>query len=118
MCLWLQSKYKYTIIRKNILPYFVYILSCVDGTLYTGIATDVVRRFVEHKEGKGAKYTRAHKPSKVVYQEKVGTRSEAQKREAEIKKLSRIKKLAMIRECASQAFWVRSLCASPLLDQT
>jgi putative endonuclease len=78
--------------------YFVYILRCVDGTLYTGIATDVARRFAEHKEGRGAKYTRAHKPVKIVYQEKVGTRSKAQSREAEIKKLSRTKKLAIIRE--------------------
>ncbi len=98
MCLWPQSKYKYTIIHKNILPYFVYILSCVDETLYTGIATDVVRRFVEHKEGRGAKYTRAHKPERIVYTEEVGSRSEAQKREAAIKKMPRIKKLAL---CAS-----------------
>lgn len=70
----------------------------MDDTLYTGIATDVARRFQEHKEGRGAKYTRAHKPVKIVYQEKVGARSNAQSREAEIKKFSRIKKLAMTRE--------------------
>ncbi len=80
------------------MPYFIYILRCADDTLYTGIATDVTRRFEEHRLGLGAKYTRAHKPVRVVYQEKIGSRSDAQKREAAIKKLTRIKKLAMIRE--------------------
>ena len=81
--------------------YFVYILECKDATLYTGIATDVERRFEEHKRGEGAKYTRAHKPVKIVYKKKVGNRSLAQKREAEIKKFPRTKKLALIRELCS-----------------
>lgn len=77
--------------------YSVYILCCVDKTLYTGVATDVKRRFLEHKRGVGAKYTRSHKPMKIVYQEKVGTRGDAQKREAEIKKMTRAKKLDLIK---------------------
>ena len=75
--------------------YSVYILRCVDGTLYTGIATDVERRFLEHKEGRGAKYTRAHKPLTIVHQEESGTRSAAQQREAQIKKMTRAQKLAL-----------------------
>jgi putative endonuclease len=79
--------------------YVVYIIRCHDGTLYTGIATDVVRRFNLHASGKGAKYTRAHPVAEIVYVQNVGTRSQAQEREAAIKKLSRTKKLALIMEC-------------------
>jgi len=76
--------------------YFVYILLCKDDSLYTGIATDVGRRFEEHKAGKGSKYTRARKVKQVVYTEKHKTRSEAQKREAQIKSMTRKKKLELI----------------------
>lgn len=85
--------------------YWVYILECSDarpddpvgrGSLYTGIATDVRRRFSEHVAGTGAKYTRAHPPKKIVYQQKFPTRSTALKREIEIKKLPRAAKLALI----------------------
>ncbi len=76
--------------------YFVYILECGDGTLYTGITTDVERRFQEHKEGKGSHYTLARKVVKVLYSEKQKDRSSALKREAEIKKFPRIKKLELI----------------------
>ena len=77
--------------------YFVYLLQCKDSSLYTGITTDVERRLQEHKEGKGAKYTRTHGAQKIVYTEKCKDRSEASKREIEIKKLSREKKLALIK---------------------
>lgn len=75
--------------------YFVYLLQCDDGTLYTGITTDVERRFVEHKSGKTSHYTNAHKPLKILYTEKHRNRSSALKREAEIKKLPREKKLIL-----------------------
>jgi putative endonuclease len=78
--------------------YFVYILKCKDGTLYTGIATDVERRLTEHQGKKGARYTRAKGAGKIVYKEEVGTRSEALKREAEIKKWRREKKLKFIKK--------------------
>lgn len=78
--------------------YFVYILQCSDGTLYTGIATDVRRRFAEHLAGTGAKYTRSHPPKKIVYQQRFKTRSQALKREAEIKNLTRKEKLALIEQ--------------------
>jgi putative endonuclease len=75
--------------------YFVYVLKCEDGTLYTGITTDLARRFDEHKRGIGAKYTRAHKVAKILYSERKRTRSSAQKREAEIKSWPRKKKLQL-----------------------
>lgn len=77
--------------------YFIYILKCKDGSLYTGITTDVKRRFAEHKAGKGGAYTRSHHPSKIVYTEKKKNRSGASRREIEIKKLDRAKKLALIK---------------------
>ncbi len=77
--------------------YFLYILTCKDGSLYTGITTDVARRFEEHKSGKGAHYTRGHKPEKVAYTEEYPSRSAALKREAEIKKWPREKKLKLVK---------------------
>lgn len=77
--------------------YFVYILQCVDKSLYTGITTDVDRRFKEHCEGKGGHYTSSHKPKKIVYVETVSNRSQALKREARIKRLSHQEKLVLIK---------------------
>ncbi len=73
--------------------YFVYILKCSDGSLYTGITTDLKRRLSEHKSGAGGHYTRAKKVVKIVYTEKRRNRSSALKREAEIKSWKREKKL-------------------------
>ncbi|OGG61084.1 hypothetical protein A3C87_02955 [Candidatus Kaiserbacteria bacterium RIFCSPHIGHO2_02_FULL_49_34] len=77
--------------------YFVYILECKDGTLYTGIATDVARRFTEHQSGTGSKYTRAKGVVRVLYQEKAEGRSAASKREIAIKNLTREQKFALAR---------------------
>jgi putative endonuclease len=77
--------------------YYVYILRCKDGSLYAGITTDVERRFKEHRAGTGGHYTRSHKPEKVLYREKAGTRSNALKREAEIKSWPREKKMQFVR---------------------
>ncbi len=77
--------------------WFVYILRCSDNTLYTGVTTDVPRRFKEHVAGKtGAKYTRGRKPLAVVYVETCASRSEAQVRESVIKKLRRDEKELLI----------------------
>jgi putative endonuclease len=73
--------------------YHVYLLECTDGSIYTGITTDVERRFKEHQEGKASNYTRAHKVVKVLYTEKQKDRSSALKREAEIKGWSKVEKL-------------------------
>ena len=74
----------------------VYILQCGDGSLYTGITTNVERRLLQHRTAKGAKYTRSHLPVTVVYTEDATDRSAATIREAEIKKLSRVQKLRLI----------------------
>ena len=80
----------------------VYMIQATDGSLYTGITTDVQRRFNEHLNGqkagkKGAKYFQGRKPEKIVYVEEGHDRSSASKREAEIKKLRRDQKLALIK---------------------
>ncbi len=77
--------------------YFVYILECADGSLYTGVTTDVARRFAEHAAGTGARYTRAHGAERIVYTEACADRGAAQKREAAIKRLSRGEKLELMR---------------------
>ncbi len=78
------------------MSYFVYILKCKDGTLYTGITNDLAKRLEAHKKGTGARYTRSHPPEKIAYSEKYRTKSRALKREAEIKRLSRPQKLKLI----------------------
>ena len=75
----------------------LYILRCGDGTLYTGITTDVPRRLEAHRQGRGAKYTRGRGPLELIYQEECGTHSEALKRELEVKALSRMEKERLIR---------------------
>jgi putative endonuclease len=77
--------------------YFVYILECKDKSLYTGITTDVARRFAEHKKGTGSKSVRAKQAVKIVYTERKLNRSTASKREAAIKKLSRKEKLELLK---------------------
>lgn len=76
--------------------YFVYIIRCGDGTLYTGSTDDVDRRFLLHSNGKGAKYTRGRGALKLVYTEKLPTWSDALKREYAIKKLTRAQKELLI----------------------
>ncbi len=78
--------------------YYIYLLECADKSIYTGITTDVLRRFHEHKNGEGAHYTRAHKVLKILYTEEHPDRSSALKREARIKKWTRAKKLLFIVE--------------------
>lgn len=77
--------------------YFVYLIQCADDTIYTGITTDVARRFREHREGRGGHYTAAKKAQRVLYTEKHPSRGSAQKREAEIKKWKREAKLDLVR---------------------
>ena len=80
------------------LMYYVYILKCSDNTLYTGITTNLDRRIEEHNHSsKGAKYTRARRPVKLMYSEEYVDRSTASKREYQIKKkMTRIEKLELI----------------------
>jgi predicted GIY-YIG superfamily endonuclease len=76
--------------------WYVYILRCKDGTLYTGSTDDVQRRLAVHNSGKGAKYTRGRLPVEVVYTEACESYSTALKREYAIKQLTRQEKLNMI----------------------
>ena len=78
------------------MAYFVYILRCADGTLYTGTAADIDRRAAAHNRGKGAKYTRSRLPVEVVYREACSDKGAALRREYAIKQLSRRDKLALI----------------------
>ncbi len=79
--------------------WFVYIIQCGDFSLYTGIATDVDRRFAEHESqgAKSAKYLRGRIPLTLLYQQEIGSRSEASKVELRIKSLSRKEKLELIK---------------------
>ncbi len=76
--------------------HFVYILSCADGTLYTGWTTDLDARVSAHSKGQGAKYTKVRLPVSLVYSEAFGDKSAALKREIAIKKLSRSQKERLI----------------------
>ena len=77
---------------------YVYILKCADGTLYTGWTNDLEKRIVTHNSGNGAKYTRSRLPVELVYHEEFESKSDALKREHEIKKLSREQKLELIKK--------------------
>lgn len=77
--------------------YSLYIVECADGTLYTGIATDVDRRLREHTDGpRGAKYLRRRGPLRLVFREAIGDRAAASRAEARVKRLSRADKLALV----------------------
>lgn len=77
--------------------WFVYVLRCADGSLYTGITTDPARRLAEHNAGaQGARYTRSRRPVQLVYAEPAPDRAHATRREAVLKRLPRRAKLALI----------------------
>jgi putative endonuclease len=79
------------------MDWFVYIIESTDGSLYTGVTTDIDRRFSEHRDKRtGARFFRGRTPLRVVYSENHPDRSSAQKREADIKKLKRKEKLELI----------------------
>ena len=78
--------------------YWVYMLRCSDGSLYTGYTIDLGRRLASHRSGRGSKYTRARLPVDLVYSEEAPSLGSALKREIEIKKLSRSQKLLLCSE--------------------
>jgi len=78
--------------------HFVYIVECADGTLYTGYTINIDRRILAHNAGKGARYTRAHRPVKLLVSWVFSTKSEALRMEATIKRLSRPQKLHLIEQ--------------------
>ncbi|MFW5443774.1 MAG: GIY-YIG nuclease family protein [Methylococcaceae bacterium] len=88
----------------------VYIIHCSDGSLYTGISTDVAKRYQQHAVQQGAKYFRGRKPRELVYQENDHDRSSASRRELEIKKLSRVNKIQLISSADNQIKQVDMHC--------
>lgn len=78
--------------------WYLYLVRCANGHLYTGVTTDVARRFSEHQSGgiKSAKYLRGKGPLTLMYQEQVGSHGDALRREIAVKKLSRAQKLTLI----------------------
>lgn len=77
--------------------WYVYILLCSDNSLYTGSTNNLEKRFLDHRNGKGGRYTRSHKPLEIIYSEEFSSKSVALKREAEIKRWNRIKKIRDLR---------------------
>lgn len=80
------------------MAWYVYILRCGDGSLYTGITDDVEKRLAAHRTGKGAKYTRGRGPLELVYWQEQPDKSAALRRELEIKKMPRQRKLELLRK--------------------
>ena len=76
-------------------PWFLYIVRCADGTLYTGITNNLERRCKMHNEGKGARYTRPRRPVELIYQEMLKSRTAALVRECAVKALPRKSKQAL-----------------------
>jgi len=78
--------------------WFVYMLRCRDGSLYTGITKDLRRRVAAHRAGQGSRYTRSHLPVRLVYRERRATRAAALQREAAIKRMSATAKGRLVRQ--------------------
>jgi putative endonuclease len=78
------------------MTYYVYVILCTDGSFYTGYTKNIDTRIKLHESGKGARYTRMHKPQKIAYLELFDTRAQAMKREKAIKRLTHQQKLNLI----------------------
>jgi putative endonuclease len=78
------------------MPYYVYVILCVDGSFYTGYTRDIDARVRLHQSGRGARYTRIHKPQRVAYCELFDSRAKAMRREKELKKMTHQQKLNLI----------------------
>jgi len=83
------------------MTFFCYMLECADGSYYTGWSTDPERRCRQHNAGRGARYTRSHRPVRLVYVEQLPDRTSAMRREIQIKRLGRAAKERLINEQAS-----------------
>jgi len=78
------------------MPYYVYVILCIDESFYTGYTKNIETRIKLHESGKGARYTKMHKPQKIAYLEVFDSRAQAMKREKQIKKLTHQQKLNLI----------------------
>ena len=85
-------------VKSDLNNWLVYMIHCSDNSLYTGITTDIEKRFARHKNKKGAKYFFGREPKEIVFLEKGHNRSSAGKREYELKHYSRLEKLALIKQ--------------------
>jgi putative endonuclease len=79
------------------MPFYCYILECADGSYYTGWSVDPLKRLLVHNTGNGARYTRGHRPTRLVYVEELPDRSSAQKREHAIKRMDHARKSKLIK---------------------
>jgi putative endonuclease len=94
--------------------WYVYLIECRDGSLYTGIAIDVARRYAAHAAGKGARYTRAHPPLRLLAHFAYPDRAAASRAEYAIKQLTPARKRALCTEADSPATLAyRSACSEP-----
>jgi putative endonuclease len=84
------------------MPFYVYILLCLDGSYYTGYTGNLNERIRQHENGKGAKYTKSHRPQKVAYVELFNSRSSAMKRERAIKKFTHQQKQELVNSQAKK----------------
>jgi putative endonuclease len=91
------------ILEKKSIMWFQYILECRDGSYYIGVTKDIVQRLNKHNAGKGAKYTRSHRPVRLVYYEEYNSEAEARRRERELKGWRREKKECLINGFPSSA---------------
>jgi putative endonuclease len=77
--------------------FYTYVLLCDDGSFYTGSSSDADKRFITHQDGRGGRYTKLHKPTKLLYKEEFETKSQAVKREFQIKGWSHDKKIRILK---------------------
>ncbi len=91
------------------MPYYVYIVRCVDGSFYTGYSRNVDMRMRQHVKGNGARYLRIHRPDAVVHVEEFGSRAEAMRRERRVKLLSHSQKLRLAKSQARARRGVRGV---------
>jgi putative endonuclease len=89
--------------------WYVYIVRCKDGSLYTGATNDLEKRVTAHNAGRGARYTRSRRPVRLVYSRRVRDRSRALSVEAKLKQLTRVEKQALIRSVTAKINHVREL---------
>lgn len=83
------------------MSWYLYLIECVDGSIYTGITTDIARRYAQHLSGKGAKYTRAHLPARLLLTLPYPDRSSASKAEHQTKQLTAAQKRELIQQHSS-----------------
>jgi len=94
------------------MPYYVYVVQCYDGTLYTGYSKNPKKRLKLHMNGKGARYLRIHKPRELVYVEEFCSRANAMRRERHIKLMSHAQKLRLRRSDAYSKHYLARLARS------